>query len=179
MDERKRAAMDAILEHSAKGTQRSNHKYVNRYIKNGEWRYEYPKKASTTRYSDTRNKNTGHKATWDKQHAEGYDRTIGKEITEHQHSYNHRPTSSLYTHVGARSAEELKRKQSSALAANQRKASYKAKIKYYATVNKVKKYVKKGKAAAKKFIDKNIKKTFTVNKNQIILPDSGARVTFH
>lgn len=75
-------------------------------------------------------------------------------------------------------ADEVKHKQSSHLATNQRKASYKAKIKYYAAVNKAKKYAKKGKEAVKKFIDKNIKKTFTVNKNQIILPDSGARVTF-
>lgn len=169
---------EMVLSHSAKGHKWKNHKYIGTKIgKNGRVQYIYK---SSKNKNVTVNKvalpyQNGVPDMW----SENRDRYLKRDINVLQDlsdagRKNGDAAISYFENAKSDSAKQL----INSKAAKQRKASYKAKIKYYAAVNKAKKYAKKGKEAVKKFIDKNIKKTFTVNKNQIILPDSGARVTF-
>lgn len=171
---------EMVLRHSAKGNKWKNHKYTSVIIgKNGKKRYVYDTKKQGQKISSDVTDD-------DNARLEKYAKLNDASNTytdRYGHDINHynRMTSKLPNYGGNyhyMKAQTAIGKQSSKRAVDNRKASHKAKIKYYAAVNKAKKYAKKGKEAVKKFIDKNIKKTFTVNKNQIILPDSGARVTF-
>lgn len=172
---------EMVLSHSAKRHKWKNHKYTSVVIgKNGKKRYVYDRKLASkvARSNDADYRLSSENEALDN---EMHRSTYNAQIKSHNVDRDPWALSrggKRFSDRGNMRRDTTIGKQSSLMAKNQRKASYKAKIKYYAAINKAKKYAKKGKAAVKKFIDKNIKKTFTVNKNQIILPDSGARVTF-
>lgn len=176
MDERKRDAMDAMLEHSAKGTKWKDHKYVGVVTtKNGNKRYIYKSTKSpntTVKVNDKWNAFDGHnpykriefdqKALYGKQNKnerrslKNVKRDYNSGIDDDQHR----------APLSGKRADQDKRMLSSLLSADQRKASYKAKIKYHATVNKVKKYVKKGKELINRKINFKLNKDW-YRKNMI------------